>query len=411
MPLAADGKRIEPPVSEPSEPKHRPAAVATPEPLDDAPDQWSRCQGLSGGADVRMVVGERAFGELELAEQDRAGLAQLAHDRRVDRRHEVAVQRHARRGGDALGPAQVLDGDRHAVQLRQDLAPADHLLGGARLLERQLGRDQGVRLQRRIEALDPAQHLLGQLDRRDLARGEEPRQLADLEIVRFAVHRRILIHERRRRPLVSGAVSCRQNGGSAPQGLAHATPRSAMTDRLVLTCEHAGNVVPDRYAGRSSSGWCSTCCRRIAAGTRARCCSRARWPSAFSAPLYFEETTRLLVDLNRSVGNPELHSEATRHLTLRERREILEAYYHPHRGRVDAAMAAAVASGDRVVHIASHSFTPELNGHVRTADIGMLYDPGRARSRSRRRGSTRCGAPTRRSGCAATTPTSARATA
>ena len=39
LPLAAEGKRIEPPVSEPSEPKHRPAAVATPEPLDDAPDQ------------------------------------------------------------------------------------------------------------------------------------------------------------------------------------------------------------------------------------------------------------------------------------------------------------------------------------------------------------------------------------
>ena len=117
----------------------------------------------------------------------------------------------------------------------------------------------------------------------------------------------------------------------------------------------------------------------------------------FDAPLYFDETTRLLADLNRSVGNPELHSEATRHLSLRERRELLDAHYHPHRRRVDAAMAAAVATGDRVVHIASHSFTPELNGHVRTADIGMLYDPGgRARSRSRRRGSTRCGAPTRR---------------
>ena len=40
-------------------------------------------------------------------------------------------------------------------------------------------------------------------------------------------------------------------------------------------------------------------------------------------------------------------------------------------------MAEAVATGDRVVHIASHSFTPELNGQVRTADVGMLYDPGR----------------------------------
>ena len=38
-PLAADGQRIEPPVSEASAPKHRPAAVATPGPLDEMPGQ------------------------------------------------------------------------------------------------------------------------------------------------------------------------------------------------------------------------------------------------------------------------------------------------------------------------------------------------------------------------------------
>jgi len=147
-------------------------------------------------------------------------------------------------------------------------------------------------------------------------------------------------------------------------------------DRLVLTCEHAGNIVPERYrqlfVGKvqhllpTHRGWdpgALVLAREMA--------------ERFHAPLYFEETTRLLVDLNRSVGNPELHSEATRHLSLRERREILDAHYHPHRRRVDAAIAEAVATGDRVVHIASHSFTPELNGHVRTADVGVLYDPGR----------------------------------
>ena len=30
-----------------------------------------------------------------------------------------------------------------------------------------------------------------------------------------------------------------------------------------------------------------------------------------------------------------------------------------------------------MVHLSSHSFTPELDGVVRTADIGLLYDPGR----------------------------------
>ena len=85
-----------------------------------------------------------------------------------------------------------------------------------------------------------------------------------------------------------------------------------MADRLFVTCEHAGNVVP-RTLPRRSSSVTKHCCRRTAAGTRARCCSRARWPSASHAPLYFDETTRLLADLNRSVGSPELHSEATRH--------------------------------------------------------------------------------------------------
>jgi predicted N-formylglutamate amidohydrolase len=147
-------------------------------------------------------------------------------------------------------------------------------------------------------------------------------------------------------------------------------------DRLVVTCEHAGNIVPERY-------------RLLFVGHEHLLPTHRGWdPGAlvlaremaerFHAPLYFEETTRLLVDLNRTVGNPELHSEATRHLGLRERREILAAYYHPHRERVAAAIAAAVrTSPERVVHVASHSFTPELNGHVRTADVGILYDPGR----------------------------------
>ncbi len=152
-------------------------------------------------------------------------------------------------------------------------------------------------------------------------------------------------------------------------------------DRLIITCEHAGNDVPAAYrplfVGHAHllpthRGWDPGAL--ILAREMVEQLSTPRDP----VPLYFETTTRLLVDLNRSVGNPELHSEATRHLTLTERREILKIHYHPHRQTVDAAVAAAIAAGDRVIHIASHSFTPELYGHVRTADVGMLYDPGRS---------------------------------
>ena len=48
IPLAADGSRIDPPVSLPIEPKHSPAAVAAPEPLDDAPGHRSAPHGFNG---------------------------------------------------------------------------------------------------------------------------------------------------------------------------------------------------------------------------------------------------------------------------------------------------------------------------------------------------------------------------
>ncbi len=146
-------------------------------------------------------------------------------------------------------------------------------------------------------------------------------------------------------------------------------------DQLIVTCEHAGNEVPDAY-------------RPLFVGHEHLLPTHRGWdPGAlllahemaerFDAPLYFDTTTRLLVDLNRSVGTPDLHSEATRQLPLAERRLILEHHYHPHRRRTEGAIHAAVEGGARAIHVASHSFTPELNGQVRTADVGLLYDPAR----------------------------------
>jgi hypothetical protein len=47
-PFTADGYRIDPPVSVPTDPKHKPAAVATPEPLDETPLQRSAFHGFTG---------------------------------------------------------------------------------------------------------------------------------------------------------------------------------------------------------------------------------------------------------------------------------------------------------------------------------------------------------------------------
>lgn len=96
------------------------------------------------------------------------------------------------------------------------------------------------------------------------------------------------------------------------------------------------------------------------------------------APLFAATTTRLLIDLNRSIGHKALHSEATRGLPLATRREIAAQYYRPHRDAIESAIAEHIAAGQRVLHVASHSFTPELHGQVRQADVAWLYNASRA---------------------------------
>jgi len=147
-------------------------------------------------------------------------------------------------------------------------------------------------------------------------------------------------------------------------------------EQLLLTCEHAGNRVPARYARffrgaaaalRTHRGW------DIGALALAKHLSRR-----LDAPLLHTTVTRLLVDLNRSIGNRRtLFSDFVRKLRDDEKRRILERHYLPHRRGVEAAVARPVARGDRVIHVAVHSFTPTLRGVRRNADVGLLYDPAR----------------------------------
>ena len=144
---------------------------------------------------------------------------------------------------------------------------------------------------------------------------------------------------------------------------------------LVVSCEHGGNDVPATHAHlfdgadallATHRGWdpgALELARRIA--------------TRFDAPLHAATTTRLLVDLNRSVGHRQLFSGITRPLPPAEREAILASHYRPHRDAVEGAIGMRIAAGDHVVHVASHSFTPVLDGIERDVDIGWLYDPRR----------------------------------
>src|SRR5262249_49438345 len=50
-------------------------------------------------------------------------------------------------------------------------------------------------------------------------------------------------------------------------------------------------------------------------------------------------------------------------------------YYRPYRERVEQSIGEAISAHSPIVHVSVHSFTPVLRGQIRTADIGLLYDP------------------------------------
>jgi predicted N-formylglutamate amidohydrolase len=144
---------------------------------------------------------------------------------------------------------------------------------------------------------------------------------------------------------------------------------------LVITCEHGGNRIPAPYRDLFHAHQALLDSHRgydPGALTMARALAKK-----FAAPLLASTVSRLLVDLNRSVGHPRLYSEATRKAPAEVRRRILKHYYQPYRAQAERFVRQAIARHGQVIHLSSHSFTPELDGKVRDADIGLLYDPAR----------------------------------
>lgn len=143
----------------------------------------------------------------------------------------------------------------------------------------------------------------------------------------------------------------------------------------MVTCEHGGNRIPAPYRGlfaRHQTLLDSHCGFDLGALTMAETLS-----AAFSAPLLASTVSRLLVDLNRSLGNPRLHFADIRKAPAEVREIILARYYRPYYTQAEQLVGQAIALRGQVIHISSHSFTPKLSGTVRTADIGLLYDPAR----------------------------------
>jgi len=144
---------------------------------------------------------------------------------------------------------------------------------------------------------------------------------------------------------------------------------------VLVTAEHGGNDVPPEY-------------RELFRGHEDVLASHRGWDPGtlnlarslakdLGATPITSTQTRLLVDLNRSAHNPRVFSELTRSLPREERASLLERFHRPHWDRVLAAASRGVGNNGLTLHLGVHSFTPVLDGTVRTPDLALLYDPSR----------------------------------
>jgi predicted N-formylglutamate amidohydrolase len=146
--------------------------------------------------------------------------------------------------------------------------------------------------------------------------------------------------------------------------------RALRSVELIVTCEHGGNDVPRQYRGLISQ---QTLASHRGYDPGALALARD-FASALGAKLYYSTTSRLLIELNRTLDHPQLFSRYALLLPAAARQKLIRHVYLPYWRAVEAHATTALERGD-VIHVSSHSFTPKMAGVRRTADVGLLFDP------------------------------------
>ncbi|EMI20310.1 N-formylglutamate amidohydrolase [Rhodopirellula maiorica SM1] len=147
--------------------------------------------------------------------------------------------------------------------------------------------------------------------------------------------------------------------------------------RFLITCEHGGNEVPDDFASMFATPGAKRDLHSHRGYDPGSLHAATQLSVTLESPLITSTTTRLLVDLNRSLENPQLFSKYTRGMSASDQASLLDKHYHPYRECVEDKIRTLLDCHDRIIHLSVHTFTPRFRGSHRPVDLGILYDPAR----------------------------------
>lgn len=144
--------------------------------------------------------------------------------------------------------------------------------------------------------------------------------------------------------------------------------------KLILTCEHATNLLPSSYHSlfKNEQDLLNT---HEGFDIGAFEVYKSLQNLAHYSLHY--PWSRLLIEINRSLHHPNLFSIISKKMDKAEKNRIITNYYEPYRNQIQQKIKESIDRGEQVLHLSIHSFTPILNGYVRETDLGILYDPRR----------------------------------
>tara|TARA_R110002049_G_scaffold292708_7_gene477345 strand:- start:9626 stop:10315 length:690 start_codon:yes stop_codon:yes gene_type:complete len=140
---------------------------------------------------------------------------------------------------------------------------------------------------------------------------------------------------------------------------------------LVLTCEHGGNYIPENYLPYFKNKDTVLNSHRGYDSGALHLFNTLKEIASYSK---YSKTSRLVIELNRSVHHKNLFSEYTKPLSIAEKELLINGYYANYRNAITAEIKNLIATKETVLHISVHSFTPTLHTVERNCDIGLLYD-------------------------------------
>ncbi|MFQ3212532.1 MAG: putative N-formylglutamate amidohydrolase [Marivirga sp.] len=142
---------------------------------------------------------------------------------------------------------------------------------------------------------------------------------------------------------------------------------------IILSCEHGGYDIPSNYQKyftrfqdklRTHISW-----------DRGALELAKYFQVKLNSDLHYSTISRLLIEQNRSITEPELFSSISKDFTDVQKNKLKEEIYIPYVNTIDGLIQKQITAHKLTYHLSIHSFTPILNGVRRDAEIGILFDP------------------------------------